>query len=102
MTLDRHEFFPLNFNLKDASIVDFKLILMMCLTFFTYFNVRFAKTSHFNILHIFQKLYAQSHLPNLQMNEEVASWPYEFPVSKDYIKSNQRGTVRGQLLVHDR
>ncbi|KAM3201384.1 putative rhamnogalacturonate lyase B [Capsicum annuum] len=37
-----------------------------------------------------------------RMNEEVASWPYEFPVSKDYIKSNQRGTVRGQLLVHDR
>nr|XP_009801905.1 PREDICTED: probable rhamnogalacturonate lyase B [Nicotiana sylvestris] len=37
-----------------------------------------------------------------RMNQEVANWPYEFPVSKDYIKSNQRGTVRGQILVKDR
>ncbi|XP_055828892.1 probable rhamnogalacturonate lyase B isoform X2 [Solanum dulcamara] len=36
-----------------------------------------------------------------RMNQEVASWPYDFPVSKDYIKSNQRGIVRGQLLVND-
>uniref|UniRef100_A0A1S3Y8U3 Rhamnogalacturonan lyase domain-containing protein n=2 Tax=Nicotiana TaxID=4085 RepID=A0A1S3Y8U3_TOBAC len=36
-----------------------------------------------------------------RMNQEVANWPYEFPVSKDYIKSNQRGTVRGQILVKD-
>jgi len=36
------------------------------------------------------------------MNQEVASWPYEFALSKDYIKSNQRGTVRGQLFVNDR
>ncbi|XP_055815237.1 probable rhamnogalacturonate lyase B [Solanum dulcamara] len=36
-----------------------------------------------------------------RMNQEAASWPYEFPVSKDYIKSNQRGTVRGQLFVND-
>ncbi|CAN4114795.1 unnamed protein product [Withania somnifera] len=36
-----------------------------------------------------------------RMNEEVASWPYEFPVSKDYIKSDHRGTVRGQLFVND-
>nr|XP_019066431.2 LOW QUALITY PROTEIN: probable rhamnogalacturonate lyase B [Solanum lycopersicum] len=28
-------------------------------------------------------------------------WPYEFALSKDYIKSNQRGTVRGQLFVND-
>ncbi|KAG5574200.1 hypothetical protein H5410_054334 [Solanum commersonii] len=37
-----------------------------------------------------------------RMNQEVASWPYEFALSKDYIKSNQRGTVRGQLFVNDR
>ncbi|XP_055816389.1 probable rhamnogalacturonate lyase B [Solanum dulcamara] len=36
-----------------------------------------------------------------RMNQEAASWPYEFPVSKDYIKSNQRGTVRGKLFVSD-
>ncbi|MCD7456965.1 hypothetical protein HAX54_033732 [Datura stramonium] len=36
-----------------------------------------------------------------RMNQEVASWPYDFPVSKDYFKSNQRGTVRGQLFVND-
>lgn len=35
------------------------------------------------------------------MNQEVASWPYEFPLSQDYIKSNQRGTVTGQLFVND-
>ncbi|KAG5574203.1 hypothetical protein H5410_054337 [Solanum commersonii] len=37
-----------------------------------------------------------------RMNQEAASWPYEFPVSKDYIKSNQRGTVSGKLFVNDR
>ncbi|CAN4126821.1 unnamed protein product [Withania somnifera] len=36
-----------------------------------------------------------------RMNQEVASWPYDFLVSKDYIKSNQRGTVTGQLFVND-
>ncbi|XP_019232851.1 PREDICTED: probable rhamnogalacturonate lyase B [Nicotiana attenuata] len=36
-----------------------------------------------------------------RMNQEVASWPYEFPLSQDYIKSNQRGTVTGQLFVND-
>ncbi|KAH0713435.1 hypothetical protein KY289_009394 [Solanum tuberosum] len=36
-----------------------------------------------------------------RMNQEAASWPYEFPVSKDYIKSNQRGTVSGKLFVND-
>ncbi|KAJ8543972.1 hypothetical protein K7X08_025590 [Anisodus acutangulus] len=36
-----------------------------------------------------------------RMNQEVASWPYDFPVSKDYVKSNQRGRVSGQLFVND-
>jgi len=36
------------------------------------------------------------------MNQEAASWPYEFAVSKDYIKSNQRGSVSGKLFVNDR
>nr|GLL38621.1 rhamnogalacturonate lyase B-like isoform X1 [Ipomoea trifida] len=34
-------------------------------------------------------------------NQEVENWPYDFPTSKDYVKSQQRGTVRGRLLVHD-
>ncbi|OIT27777.1 PREDICTED: probable rhamnogalacturonate lyase B [Nicotiana attenuata] len=36
-----------------------------------------------------------------RMNQEAASWPYDFLVSTDYIKSNQRGAVRGQLFVND-
>nr|XP_016448768.1 PREDICTED: probable rhamnogalacturonate lyase B [Nicotiana tabacum] len=36
-----------------------------------------------------------------RINQEVTSWPYDFPVSTDYIKSNQRGAVRGQLFVND-
>ncbi|KAJ8557423.1 hypothetical protein K7X08_003048 [Anisodus acutangulus] len=36
-----------------------------------------------------------------RMNQEVASWPYDFPISKDYVKSNQRGRVSGQLFVND-
>ncbi|CAL9760475.1 unnamed protein product [Musa acuminata subsp. burmannicoides] len=30
------------------------------------------------------------------------SWPYEFPVSEDFQKSNQRGSVTGRLLVRDK
>lgn len=37
-----------------------------------------------------------------QMSIEVESWPYDFPHSEDFHSSNQRGTVRGQLVVHDR
>jgi len=33
---------------------------------------------------------------------EVQSWPYDFPRSKDFPKSYQRGRVSGQLQVHDR
>ncbi|KAI3451278.1 hypothetical protein Pfo_007943 [Paulownia fortunei] len=36
-----------------------------------------------------------------RMQKEVASWPYSFPLSQDFAKSNQRGAVSGQLLVHD-
>ncbi|KAK6150317.1 hypothetical protein DH2020_015249 [Rehmannia glutinosa] len=39
---------------------------------------------------------------NPSMQKEVNSWPYNFPLSKDFVKSNQRGAVRGQLLVQDR
>ncbi|KAK4261415.1 hypothetical protein QN277_004416 [Acacia crassicarpa] len=34
-----------------------------------------------------------------QMQKEVESWPYDFPRSKDFIPSNQRGKVSGQLLI---
>lgn len=36
------------------------------------------------------------------MSVEVQSWPYNFPASDDYQKADQRGTVRGRLLVSDR
>ncbi|KAK6150315.1 hypothetical protein DH2020_015247 [Rehmannia glutinosa] len=36
-----------------------------------------------------------------KMQKEVDSWPYDFPLSEDFVKSNQRGAVSGQLLVHD-
>ncbi|XP_061992390.1 probable rhamnogalacturonate lyase B [Rosa rugosa] len=37
-----------------------------------------------------------------QMLEEVKSWPYNFISSQDFPSSDQRGSVSGQLLVHDR
>ncbi|KAK3017900.1 hypothetical protein RJ639_005206 [Escallonia herrerae] len=37
-----------------------------------------------------------------RMLKETASWPYSFPLSKEFSHSDKRGTVRGQLLVHDR
>ncbi|XP_031249886.1 probable rhamnogalacturonate lyase B isoform X1 [Pistacia vera] len=37
-----------------------------------------------------------------QMREEIKSWPYDFPQSKDFPKSHQRGNVSGQLQVDDR
>ncbi|XP_059438373.1 rhamnogalacturonate lyase B-like [Corylus avellana] len=37
-----------------------------------------------------------------QMLSEVGSWPYNFTESEDFLPSDQRGTVAGQLLVHDR
>ncbi|XP_019177548.1 PREDICTED: probable rhamnogalacturonate lyase B isoform X3 [Ipomoea nil] len=36
-----------------------------------------------------------------KMNQEVASWPYDFVHSIDYMKSDQRGIVRGRLFVRD-
>ncbi|XP_054775908.1 uncharacterized protein LOC129284447 [Prosopis cineraria] len=36
-----------------------------------------------------------------QFNEEVKSWPYDFPRSPDFILPGQRGTVNGQLQVRD-
>ncbi|CAK9177745.1 unnamed protein product [Ilex paraguariensis] len=37
-----------------------------------------------------------------QMNKEVQSWPYSFPASEEFPRSDQRGTVWGRLLVQDR
>ncbi|XVF36558.1 hypothetical protein REPUB_Repub19eG0067900 [Reevesia pubescens] len=37
-----------------------------------------------------------------QMITEVQSWPYTFPASEDFPKSDQRGAVSGRLLVKDR
>ncbi|KAJ6839044.1 putative rhamnogalacturonate lyase B isoform X1 [Iris pallida] len=38
----------------------------------------------------------------IQMQIEVDSWPYSFPLSEDYQTTEQRGSVSGRLLVHDR
>ncbi|THU47916.1 hypothetical protein C4D60_Mb09t20710 [Musa balbisiana] len=38
----------------------------------------------------------------LQTLTEVESWPYEFPVSEDFQKCDQRGSVTGRLLVRDK
>lgn len=38
----------------------------------------------------------------IQMMTEVQSWPYSFPASEDFQKSDQRGNVSGRLLVLDR
>ncbi|KAG9440115.1 hypothetical protein H6P81_020280 [Aristolochia fimbriata] len=37
-----------------------------------------------------------------QMKVEVQSWPYDFPESEDFLRSHQRGSARGRLLVKDR
>lgn len=37
-----------------------------------------------------------------QMKKEVSYWPYSFPASDDFPTSDNRGTVRGRLLVCDR
>ncbi|KAL6518660.1 hypothetical protein OROGR_019162 [Orobanche gracilis] len=36
-----------------------------------------------------------------KMHAEEASWPYNFPLSEDFLNHRQRGTLTGQLLVHD-
>ncbi|KAF9682457.1 hypothetical protein SADUNF_Sadunf05G0110900 [Salix dunnii] len=38
----------------------------------------------------------------MQMMAEVQSWPYSFPASEDFQKSEERGNVCGRLLVKDR
>ncbi|GAV85402.1 Rhamnogal_lyase domain-containing protein [Cephalotus follicularis] len=38
----------------------------------------------------------------IQMMAEVQSWPYNFPASEDFPKSEERGNVNGRLLVQDR
>ncbi|KAK7282914.1 hypothetical protein RIF29_12032 [Crotalaria pallida] len=37
-----------------------------------------------------------------QMRNEVERWPYSFPASVDFLKSDQRGNVSGRLHVLDR
>ncbi|XP_055960248.1 probable rhamnogalacturonate lyase B isoform X2 [Mercurialis annua] len=37
-----------------------------------------------------------------QMMAQVQSWPYSFPASEDFQKSEQRGNICGRLLVKDR
>ncbi|XP_071722409.1 uncharacterized protein [Rutidosis leptorrhynchoides] len=38
----------------------------------------------------------------MQWSKEVESWPYNFPASEDFPKSDQRGNVSGTLKVNDR
>ncbi|KAI0514082.1 hypothetical protein KFK09_010116 [Dendrobium nobile] len=39
---------------------------------------------------------------NLQMKTEVECWPYAFPLSEDFQKAEERGSITGRLLVCDR
>ncbi|XP_057495308.1 probable rhamnogalacturonate lyase B isoform X2 [Actinidia eriantha] len=36
-----------------------------------------------------------------QMMKETENWPYNFPQSPDFLHSNQRGSVSGQLSIRD-
>ncbi|GJY99267.1 ribonuclease H-like domain-containing protein, partial [Tanacetum coccineum] len=36
-----------------------------------------------------------------QMYDEVKSWPYDFPASKDFQRAQQRGAISGRLFVQD-
>ncbi|PHT54497.1 hypothetical protein CQW23_08959 [Capsicum baccatum] len=36
-----------------------------------------------------------------QMLIETENWPYDFPLSEDFVLVDQRGTVSGRLLVSD-
>lgn len=35
------------------------------------------------------------------MSAETEKWPYDFPLSADFPHANQRGSIRGRLLVED-
>ncbi|KAG2409066.1 uncharacterized protein HKW66_Vig0038880 [Vigna angularis] len=37
-----------------------------------------------------------------QLSKEINRWPYDFPKSEDFVPTNKRGRVEGQLLVQDR
>ncbi|KAL1566779.1 rhamnogalacturonan endolyase [Salvia divinorum] len=37
-----------------------------------------------------------------QTAQERKKWPYDFPQSPDFPDANQRGAIRGRLLVHDK
>ncbi|XP_075082376.1 uncharacterized protein LOC107778218 isoform X2 [Nicotiana tabacum] len=37
-----------------------------------------------------------------RMHNEVGCWPYSFPSSEDFPKADQRGAIRGRLVVCDR
>ncbi|GAB2232019.1 hypothetical protein Drorol1_Dr00011039 [Drosera rotundifolia] len=36
-----------------------------------------------------------------QLSEEIGKWPYDFPLSQNFAKSNQRGSIEGRLLIQD-
>lgn len=35
------------------------------------------------------------------MLEETKKWPYDFPMSTDFARADQRGAIAGRLLVRD-
>lgn len=37
-----------------------------------------------------------------QMLIEIENWPYDFPLSQDFVGADQRAIVSGRLLVNDR
>ncbi|TVU27112.1 hypothetical protein EJB05_29692 [Eragrostis curvula] len=38
----------------------------------------------------------------VQAQAEISKWPYSFPMSKDFAKAAERGSVSGRLMVRDR
>lgn len=64
-------------------------------------NIIFSSFIQRDLIKQYEQLYSKT-IASFQMSIEVESWPYDFPLSEDFHSSNQRGTVRGRLVVHDR
>lgn len=59
---------------------------------------RFSQTLK-KYLHIHTSCFISKHF--FQTAEETKKWPYDFPLSADFPKANQRGGITGRLLVRD-
>lgn len=96
-------------NLGRKFLALFSSILILQLTDMTHFGCGRMLKSRFDIGNsIHTKLFVVTFcgenncISDLQMMVEVQSWPYSFPASEDFLKTEQRGNVNGRLLVQDR